>query len=325
MKAIVCEQFGPIANLRYRDIQAEDVGDYDVKIRVAYASLNFPDTLVVQGLYQVKPELPFVPVGEFSGEIISIGAKVTGLKIGDKVLGYNRIGALAEEMVLPTDYCFKKPNGVDMESAAAFIMTYATSYHGLKDRAKTQRGETLLVLGAAGGIGLAAVELGKVMGAKVIAAASSEEKLDICSEYGAEILINYQKDDLKSVVKEITQGKGVDVIVDPVGGEYAEPAVRSCAWNGRYLVVGFTSGSIPKIPMNLPLLKGCSIMGVFWSGLASNDPSRFRTNSEELVKLLGEGLLKPRIDKIYAFDNALEGFSDLAERRAKGKILVKIS
>lgn len=263
MKAIRCKAYGPPSSLILEEMESLHPKANEVVVQVKACGINYPDTLIIQGLYQFKPELPFTPGSDFAGVIKSVGSGVKHLAIGDAIFGFVTFGALAEEVVVPANACFQKPGKMDFSIAASFMIAYGTSYHALKDRAKLQEGETLLVLGASGGVGLAAVELGKLMGAKVIAAASTDEKLALCREYGADLTINYSKEDLKLAIKELTNGTGVDVVYDPVGGDYSEAAFRGIAWAGRYLVVGFAAGNIPKIPLNLPLLKGASLVGVF--------------------------------------------------------------
>ena len=274
MKAIVCQQFGPPSDLKLLEVENLQPNEKEVLVEVKACGVNFPDTLIIQGLYQFKPELPFTPGSDIAGVVKAIGAKVRHLKVGDEVFGFAMNGGFAEEVLVPAKACFPKPPNMEYPVAASFMMAYGTSYHALKDRAKLREGETLLVLGAAGGVGLAAVEIGKLMGAKVIAAASTPEKLALCQEYGADEIINYQTEDLKNRIKELTDGKGADVVYDPVGGSYSEPALRATAWEGRFLVVGFAAGDIPKIPLNLALLKGCQIVGVFWGSFATRSPEK---------------------------------------------------
>jgi NADPH2:quinone reductase len=250
---------------------------------------------------------------------------VKHLKVGDEVFGFVAHGAMAEEVLVPANACFPKPKQMEFPVAASFMMAYGTSFYALKDRAKLQKGETLLVLGASGGVGLAAVELGKLMGAHVIAAASSDEKLELCNHYGADETINYSKEDLKSAIKALTKNKGVDVIYDPIGGSYSEAAFRGMAWNGRYLVVGFASGEIPKLPLNLPLLKGASVVGVFWGGFAMGQPKENMQNTMTLMQWYAEGKLKPHIDKIYSLEDAPKALEAMMQRKVKGKLVVRVA
>jgi NADPH:quinone reductase and related Zn-dependent oxidoreductases len=272
MKAILCKEYGPAETLVIEDVPSPKMGDRGVKIRVKAAGLNFPDTLIIEGKYQLQPPMPFSPGGELAGEVIEVGDKVTRFKPGDRVAALTGFGAFAEEVVAPESNLLPIPDNMPDEKAAGFMMVYGTSYYALKQRANLQPGETLLVLGASGGVGLAAVELGKAMGAKVIAAASSSEKLRIAKDAGADELINYTDEPLKDAVKKLTRGKGVDVIYDPVGGDFTEQALRTMAWNGRHLIIGFAAGDIPKVPANLTLLKGCSVVGVFWGAFTRNEP-----------------------------------------------------
>lgn len=321
MKAVVCESFGPIENVVLRkDWPEPEPGPDDVLIDVKAAAFNFPDVLIVQGLYQMKPELPFVPGAEGAGVVAAVGANVTGVAVGDKVVAMGAIGAFAERMVAPASAIYPKPAALSMAEAASIGMTYFTSYHALKQRAALAAGETLLVLGAGGGVGLAAVELGKVMGARVIAAASTEEKLKLAREKGAEILINYSEQPLKDTVKDVTDGRGVDVVYDPVGGDYSEAALRCMAWKGRFLVVGFANGEIPRIPLNLPLLKGCSIVGVYWGAFGAEEPELQRENVEELWAMLEAGAIRPAVSDSWPIEDYAAAFECLADRRARGKV-----
>ncbi|MBC7171625.1 MAG: NADPH:quinone oxidoreductase family protein, partial [Polyangiaceae bacterium] len=275
-----------------------------------------------QNLYQFKPALPFSPGGEVAGVVAAVGEGVKHVAVGQPVLAFTGWGGFAEEVLADAKQVVPLPPGLDMSIAAAFMMTYGTSLHALKDRAQLGAGETLLVLGAAGGVGLAAVELGKKMGARVIAAASTLEKLDVCREHGADELIDYEAEDLRERVKALTAGKGVDVVYDPVGGAYAEPALRSIAWKGRYLVVGFAAGDIPKIPLNLPLLKGCAIVGVFWGDFAAREPQANMANGMQLFEWLMQGELKPRISQTYPLEKAGEALRALMDRKVTGKIVL---
>ncbi|MDY8136343.1 NADPH:quinone oxidoreductase family protein [Aquimarina sp. 2201CG5-10] len=325
MKAIVCKQFGPPSDLSLENIKTPKPKEGEVVVEVKACGVNFPDTLIIQGLYQFKPELPFTPGSDIAGIVKEVGAGVTHLQVGDEVFGFVMHGGYAEEVIVPGNACFKKPPMMDFPVAASFMMAYGTSYHALKDRANLKEEETLLVLGASGGVGLAAVELGKLMGARVIAAASSDEKLQLCKEYGADEVINYTQEDLKLRIKEITKGKGVDVVYDPVGGSYSEPAIRGMAWEGRYLVVGFAAGDIPKIPLNLALLKGCAIVGVFWGSFAMKTPKKNMQNTLELMQWYGEGKLKPHIHKIYPLEKAAEALEEMIERKVRGKVVIQCS
>ena len=264
-KAVVCSEHGLPDKLNLvHDWETPELGPNDVRMEVKAAGLNFPDVLIIQGKYQMQPPMPFVPGGESAGVVTEVGSAVTRWSVGDSVIQLGGVGGFASEAVVNENALLPKPDGIDFTAAAGVGMTYFTSYYALKQRGQLKAGETMLVMGAAGGVGSTAVELGKVMGARVIAAASSDEKLELCKQLGADEVINYSNESMKDRIKEITGGKGVDVVYDPVGGDFAEPAVRSMAWNGRYLVIGFASGPIPSIPLNLTLLKGCALVGVFW-------------------------------------------------------------
>jgi NADPH2:quinone reductase len=322
MKAVLCKQHGLPETLVVEDVPSPVPGPKQVLISVKACGVNFPDTLIIQNLYQFKPALPFSPGGELAGVVKAVGEGVKHVQPGQPVLAFTGWGGFAEEVLADAKQVVPLPPGLDMAVAAAFMMTYGTSYHALKDRAQLQAGETLLVLGAAGGVGLAAIELGKKLGARVIAAASTAEKLAVCREHGADELINYEGEDLRERLKEITDGKGVDVIYDPVGGKYAELALRGIGWKGRYLVVGFAAGDIPKIPLNLPLLKGCAILGVFWGDFAAREPQANMANGMQLFQWLMQGGLKPHISAKYPLEQAPEALRALMERRVTGKVVL---
>ncbi|WP_339870040.1 NADPH:quinone oxidoreductase family protein [uncultured Algoriphagus sp.] len=325
MKAVICEEFGLPENLKIGELPDPRPKENQVLIQVEVCGVSYPDLLIIQNKYQFKPELPFSPGGEVVGKIIKIGDNVSNLKIGDRVLALCRWGGFAEKIAVDTDRLFVLPDGISSEIAAGSLYSLSTAYHGLKDRANLQEGETLLVLGASGAIGIAAVELGKAMGAKVIACASSDEKLEYCSSKGADETINYETEDLKSRIKELTNGKGADVILDPVGGKYTDPALRGIAWKGRYLIVGFANGDIPKIPMNLPLLKGCSIVGVFWGNFSKVEASQNRQNMETLFHWILEGKITGHDLGLYALENAPSGLMALQERKIFKKGIIKIT
>ncbi|MBN9391823.1 MAG: NADPH:quinone oxidoreductase family protein [Chloroflexi bacterium] len=322
MKAVLCKEYGPPEKLSVEEVPDLTPGKGQVVVAVKACGVNFPDTLIIQGKYQFKPPLPFSPGGEVAGVVKSVGEGVTNVKPGDPVIAFASWGGFAEEMVAEAAQLIPIPPGLDFPTASAFVLTYGTSIHALKDRAQIQPGETLLVLGAAGGVGLSAIEIGKILGARVIAAASSQEKLDVCREHGADDLINYATEDLKERLKELTNGKGVDVVYDPVGGSYSEVALRNTAWNGRYLVIGFTAGDIPRIPLNLPLLKGCSIVGVFWGAFAGRNPGGNRRNLLELLGWLREGKLKPYISATYPLEGAAQALQEIMDRKVKGKVVL---
>ncbi len=323
MKAVrIHELVGP-TGLRVDDVPEPPAADRHVVIDVRAAGVNFPDVLQTRGLYQFKPTPPFSPGGEVAGVIRTLGAGVTSLAVGDRVAATMLHGAYAEQVCVPEQAVVKLPDKVGFETGAATLLTYATTIHALVDRAQLQKGETLLVLGAAGGVGIAAVELGALLGARVIAAASSADKLAFCRTHGAHEGIDYSTEDLKERVKALTGGKGADVIYDPVGGSLAEPALRSTAWNGRYLVIGFASGDIPRIPLNLVLLKGCQIVGVFWGAFAMRDPAANRAHSEQLFRWIAEGQLSPAIEEVLPFERAAEALQRIEQRKVKGKLVLK--
>ena len=321
MKAILCKEYGPPSKLVLEEVPSPIPGPKEVLVEIKACSLNFPDTLMIKGLYQFRPPLPFSPGSDITGIIKEVGSEVENHKVGDQVFGLIPFGGFAEEVVAKANAVFPKPPVMDYKVAASFMMAYATSYHALVDRAKLKEGETLLVLGASGGVGLAAVELGKLMGAHVIAAASTDEKLQLCEQYGADELINYTNEDLKNRVKELTAGKGANVVYDPVGGSYSEAALRATAWNGRFLVIGFPAG-IPKIPLNLPLLKGCQIVGVFWGRFTMENPQKNLQNTMTLFNWYAAGKLKPHIDREYRLEEAPQALQDMMDRKVKGKVVL---
>jgi len=322
LKAVLCKELGPPESLVVEDVPSPRPGKGQVVVSVKAAGVNFPDTLIIQGKYQFKPEPPFSPGGEVAGVVKQVGEGVSGIRVGARVIGASTFGGFAEEIALDADRIIPMPDGMDFVPASAFMLTYGTSYHALHDRAQLRPAETLLVLGASGGVGLAAIQLGKAMGAKVIAAASSDEKLRVCKENGADELVNYASDDLRARVRAITGGRGVDVVYDPVGGPYSEPALREMAWNGRFLVVGFAAGEIPKVALNLPLLKGCSIVGVFWGAFTRNEPERNRRNNEELLRLYTAGRVKPHIHATYPLERAAEALNEVVYKRVSGKVVL---
>lgn len=323
MKAVICKQHGLPDTLELAtDWPEPSLGEHDVLIDVKAAGLNFPDVLMIQGKYQYQPEMPFVPGGECAGVVSAVGAKVTRFKAGDKVLSAAGAGAFCQKIAANEFAAFPMPEGLSFEQAAGVSITYFTSYYALKQRANLQPGETLLVLGAAGGVGTSAIELGKHFGAQVIAAASTDEKLELCKQLGADHVINYSKTNLKDALKELTGGKGVDVVYDPVGGDFSEQAIRSMAWNGRFLVIGFASGPIPKIALNLALLKGCSIVGVFWGRFAGEEPQVNLQNIQELWSLFASGKIRPVVTDCFPIEQYEEAFNCMIERRARGKVII---
>src|SRR5690606_12118298 len=286
------------------------------------AGVNFPDVLMIQDKYQFKPPLPFAPGAELAGVVARIGPEVRGFAVGDRVIASVSHGAFAEKVRARADRLVPIPPGVDFDVAAAFTLTYGTSWHALSDRAGLRSGETPLVLGAAGGVGLAAVEIGKALGARVIAAASSEAKLAVCREHGADATIDYSREDLRERIKALSDGRGPDVVYDPVGGEYTEPAFRSIGWRGRHLVVGFANGEIPKLPLNLPLLKGASLTGVFWGGYVSREPERFAEDLRTLFDLIDKGRLRPRVSARYPLERGADALADMLNRKVIGKVVI---
>lgn len=324
MRAVVCKSFGPPESLVVEEVPNPVAGPDAVIVDVAACSVTFPDVLMIQDLYQYKPGLPFTPGSEVSGTISALGADVNGLSIGDRVLVSTGSGGMAEQVAVPATAVVKLPDEVDLIEAPGFLYAYGTSHHALKDRAALQPGETLVVLGAAGGVGLAAVELGALAGARVIAAASTAEKLELCRAHGASETIDYSTADLKTAIRDLTDGKGADVIYDAVGGRYAEPALRATAWAGRYLVIGFAAGDIPKIPLNLPLLKGCSVIGVFYGAWSGREPQRRSENVAELLGWWREGKLRPHVSASFPLERAGEALRALADRKVLGKTVVTV-
>lgn len=322
MKAILCKQFGPPESLVLDETPSPKAGVDQVVIRVKACGVNFPDTLMIEGKYQFKPPFPFSPGGEVAGVVTEVGEAVRHLHVGDSVFSLTGHGGFAEEVVAKAATTLPMPAGMDYVTAASTMYTYGTSYHALKDRAALQRGETLLVLGAAGGVGLAAVQLGVLMGARVIAAASSDEKLAVCRQMGASETINYSTEDLRERLRELTNGNGVDVVYDPIGDRYAEPCIRSLAWKGRYLVVGFAAGSIPNIPLNLALLKGASIVGVFWGAFAQREPRISMANFQQILTWIESGQLKQHLYRTYSLPEAPEALRALMNRQVIGKAVV---
>ncbi len=318
----MCKQYGLPNTLSVDDVASPQAGAGELVVIVKAAGVNFPDLLMIQNKYQHRPTLPFSPGYELAGVVKEVGAGVSAFAPGDAGVSMLRAGGFAEEALVPADRFWPIPPQLDFKLAAVFPLAYGTSYHALKDRAALRPGETLLVLGAAGGVGLAAVQLGKLMGAKVIACASSEEKLALCKQHGADEVINYTRNDLRAELKRINGDRGVDVALDPVGGPYAEPVVRSMAWGGRYLVVGFTAGEIARLPLNLPLLKGCAIVGVAWDTYSRRDPEGARTNMSEMISWIASGQLKPVVTAEYSLDDAVQALEDVMHRKVQGKVVI---
>jgi NADPH:quinone reductase len=324
LKALLCKQFGPPESLVLEDVPSPSPGAGEVVVSIKAASVNFPDVLIIQNKYQFKPPLPFSPGSELAGVVKEIGPGVTNVKRGDKVIAFTTYGAFAEEVKTEAVRLLPMPEGMSYEQAASFILTYGTTDHALRDRGQLKPGETLLVLGAAGGVGVAAIEIGKALGARVIACASSEDKLAVCREHGADETINYAAEDLRERIKALTAGHGVDVIYDAVGGPYAEPAFRSIAWRGRHLVIGFAAGEIPKLPLNLALLKGAAVVGVFWGDFTRREPQAFAESARQLARWFREGRLRPHVSATFPLARAAEAMNLLASRKAKGKVVVTI-
>ena len=323
MKALICNEFGSTKNLTLEEVKSPEPGAGQVLIDVHAAGINFPDVLTVQGKYQFKPSLPFTPGIEVSGVIKKVGKDVKMRKVGDEVISTLQTGAFASEVVTSENSTFLKGN-MSFEQAAGFALTYGTSYYALKQRARLVAGETVLVLGAAGGVGVATIQLAKAMGANVIAAASNDTKLDFAEEAGADLRINYTNENLKERVKELTNGQGADVIYDPVGGDFSEKAFRAIAWNGRFLVIGFASGPIAKMPLNLALLKGASLVGVFWGSWSAREPNESQNNFSELIKMVDDKKFIPLVTEIFKLEDHASAFACIEERRAKGKVILSM-
>jgi len=332
MKALQCVELGGPDKLKINELDSPSATPGHVVIDVKSGSINFPDVLMIQGLYQFQPPLPFTPGGESAGIISEVGEEVTNFKVGDKVFAMTGTGAFAEKILAHEASCTLIPDSMDYDSAAALSMTYGTSLYALKQRANIQPGETLLVLGASGGVGIAAIELGKAMGAKVIAAASTQDKIDMCMAHGADEGFIYpsgnldrdQQKELSNKIKELTGGVGANVVYDPVGDSYSEPCLRATAWEGRYLVIGFAAGEIPKIPLNITLLKGCQIVGVFWGAWVGMYPDENNKNFAELFKLHAEGKINPEVSQKYSLEDSADAFLHLANRKAKGKVIINM-
>ena len=334
MKALQCVELGMPDKLQVNDVPDPEASPEHIVIENKAASVNFPDVLMIQGLYQFQPELPFIPGGESAGIVSAVGDGVENISVGDRVFAMTGMGAFSEKISAHNSSVVKIPDNMGFETAAALPMTYGTSLYALKQRANLKAGETLLVLGAAGGVGLATVELGKAMGARVIAAASTNEKVDLCIQHGADegfiypsgVLNRDQQKELSNKIKELSGGIGPNVIYDPVGGSYSEPCLRSIAWEGRYLVIGFAAGAdqIPKMPLNLTLLKGCQIVGVFWGAWVGMHPEENKKNFEELFKLHSEGKINPEVSDSFTLDDGALAIAHLKDRKAKGKVIIEI-
>lgn len=323
MKALLCTRLGTADDLELRDIEEPTPGSGEVVVRVSAAALNFFDTLIIAGHYQNKPALPFSPSAEFAGVVEAVGPGAGALKPGDRVLGYTGYGAARELIAAPASRLVKIPDNLDFDRAAGLCVTYGTTLHALKDRAALKSGETLAVLGASGGVGLAAVELGKIMGARVIACASSDEKIAFAKRHGADDGINYAQDNVKDALRRVTGGRGAEVIYDPVGGPFSEPALRSIAWKGRFLVVGFAAGEIPKLPLNLVLLKGCDVLGVFWGSFVEREPETHRANMAQLLEWCVSGKLSSHVHAVYPLADAAKALKAIAARKVMGKVILR--
>ncbi|MHA7776174.1 NADPH:quinone oxidoreductase family protein [Roseibium sp. M-1] len=324
MKACLCTSYGPPSDLVIKDIAEPIAGPGEVVVRVKACALNFFDTLIIRGKYQYKPEMPFSPSAEFAGLVETVGEGVTEFAAGDRVMGYMRCGAAREKVAVREIDLVRLPEEVGFETAAGLSVTYGTTLHAYRDRAALQAGETVAVLGASGGVGQAAVEIADLLGAKVIACASSEEKLAFARSLGAELTVDYSRQPLKETLKELTGGRGVDVVYDPVGGDLSEQALRATAWEGRFLVIGFAAGDIPKIPLNLVMLKGCDIRGVFWGAALERDPEGHRANMAELLDWVRAGKLKPHIHAVYPLEEIAAALEEIAARRVQGKVIVRL-
>jgi NADPH:quinone reductase len=324
MKAVLCRELGSPDRLTVEDVPSPRLAADQVRVRVRACGVNFPDVLMVAGKYQLQPPMPFSPGAEFAGEIIAVGRNCRNSTVGQRVLAITGFGGMAEEVAVAESSVVPIPDDLDYETAAAFLLAYGTSWHALRQRAALAAGETLLILGAAGGVGLAAVQIGKLMGATVIAAAGTPEKLQLARENGADETVNYTGTRLKDAVRELTSGRGADVIFDPVGGELFDDCLRAVAWRGRILIVGFASGTIQSIPANLPLLKGSSLLGVFWGQFTKLEPQLHQQNTAELITALQRGKLKPHIGAVFPLEQAAQALQMLAERRATGKVVVRV-
>ena len=324
MRAVICRAFGPYTDFKVEEVEAPIPKRGELLLDVHAAGVNFMDALMVEGKYQVKPPFPFSPGAEVAGVVRALGPDTTGPKPGTRVLATAFHGGYAEEVVVPADQAFAIPDSLRDAAAAGMSIVYGTSFHALKDRARLQAGETLLVLGAAGGVGLTAVELGKQFGARVIAAASTDEKLALCRQYGADEVVNYQREDLRERIKALTGGAGVDVVYDPVGGSYTEPMIRALAPGGRLLVVGFATGDIPKIPLNLLLLKQAAAVGVFWGGWAKANPAENAQNMHAVLDWCAAGWLRPHVSATFPLDQFHEALRQVVERQATGKVVISM-
>ncbi|MEL7421354.1 MAG: NADPH:quinone oxidoreductase family protein [Bacteroidota bacterium] len=322
----ICKEYGKADSLHYQALEDLAPQAHEVQVKVSYVGLNFPDLLVIQGKDQYRPSLPFSPCGEMSGEIVAVGTKVDGFNIGDRVFAGGMVwGCSKSKVCVPAQNVYKVPTSMSMQEAAVLPCVFGTAIHCLKDRAQLQAGETVAILGAAGGVGLATIQVAKMMGAKVIACASTPEKREFCLQHGADIVVDYTNVDLKQELKRLTDGKGVDVVCDPVGSQYSEPALRAIAYGGRFMVLGFTAGQIARVPLNLPLLKTAQIMGVFWSTFARKFPPQNRSNIHQILQWYEEGNIKVHVDAVYPFHDLPRAFQALESRTIKGKIILDLA
>ena len=324
MKALLCTRLGGPEDLAITNVSDPEAGPGEALVRITLAALNFFDTLIIAGRYQVKPDLPFSPGGEACGVIEVLGEGAEGFAVGDRVIVHQTFGTCRERIAVATRHLTRVPEGVSDEQAAGLTITYGTSLHALRDRARLQPGETLAVLGASGGVGLAAVELGAIMGARVIACASSEDKLAVARAHGATMVVDYAAENLREALRTLGEGRGIDVIYDPIGGDYAEPALRSLGWKGRYLVIGFAAGDIPRIPLNLALVKGIDIQGVHWGVFVEREPEAHRANQEQLLAWVAEGCLTAKVHGVYPLADYVEALGILKRREAVGKVLLRM-
>jgi NADPH:quinone reductase len=322
MRALLCTRFGPPDLLEVQEVQSPRAGPGEVVVSVKAAAVNFPDVLIIENKYQFKPPLPFSPGSELAGIIKEVGSGVTSVKAGDRVMAFTIHGAFAEEVALEASRIVPIPAEMDFTTAAALLLTYGTMDHALRDRGQVRSGESVLVLGASGGIGIASIEIAKALGARVMACGSSDAKLAVCRERGADETINYATEDLRERIKVLAGGRGVDVICDPVGGSYTEPALRSIAWRGRLLVIGFAAGEIPRIPLNLALLKGCSIVGVFWGEFLRREPEAFARSIAQLHEWYAAGKVKPHVSATFPLEHAADAIKLMAARQVIGKVVV---
>jgi NADPH2:quinone reductase len=324
MKALVCEAYGPVENLVYRDMPDPVPGAGEIRVAIEAIGVNFPDGLLVEGKYQAKPQVPFMPGGEFAGQVAALGPGASGFAVGDRVLGWNvGRGAYAEQIAVPAGELFPLPASMSMEQGAALLCATATAHHALRQRGRNHAPQTLVVLGAAGGTGIAAVQIGKAIGARVIAVCSSDEKIAFAKSQGADDGINYSRDDLNQAIKTLTDGRGADVVYDAVGGDAFDACSRAMAWDGRLLIVGFASGRIPTLPVNLTLVKGYAVIGVFWGAFTQREPAAYAANMRELFAWFEQGKVVPVIDRVFALADGVKAIQYVTGRGARGKVVIR--